>query len=128
MKSNASKLLSLGAVVLLAASALAATKGSLQLTSATNVAGKQLAAGEYTVKWEGSGPSVEANIMKGKTVIATVPAHVVELDKASNNNAAVVRKSEDGSATLNQIRFSGKKYALEVSDQSAANMNENSGK
>jgi hypothetical protein len=128
MKSNASKVLSLGLVVLLAASAFAANKGSLALASSTIVAGKQLAAGEYTVKWEGSGPAVEASIMQGKKVVATVQAHMVELDKAPNNDAAVVRKGDDGSATLNQIRFSGKKYALEVGDQTAASANPNSGK
>jgi HAMP domain-containing protein len=128
MKSNASKVLSLGVLVLLAASAFAASKGSLQLTSPTVVAGKQLAQGDYTVKWEGSGPAVEASIMKGKTVVATVPAHLVELERASNSNAAVVHKSDDGNETLNQIRFSGKKYALEVSQETTANASENNGK
>jgi len=118
--SKALKALSLGLALLLATTALAASKGSLQLTTPAIVAGKQLPAGEYKVTWEGSGPAVEANIMQGKTLVAKVQAKIVELDRTPSMDAAVVRKSEDGSSTLNQIRFSGKKYALEVSDQSAA--------
>ena len=127
-KSNALKALSLGLALLLATSAFAATKGSLQLTSPANVAGKQLAAGEYTVKWEGSGPTVEASIMQGKNVVATVQAKLIDLERAPNMNAAVVKKSDDGSATLNQIRFSGKKFALDVSDQNVAATSEGTGK
>ena len=48
----------LAMTVLIAGSALAASKGSLQLQHPTNVAGKQLATGSYTVQWEGSGDQV----------------------------------------------------------------------
>jgi len=106
--------------MMLAASAFATTKGDLQLATTVNVNGTQLPPGEYKVKWEGTGPNVEASIMQGKTVVATVPAKLVEMQKVSNLNAAVVHKGDDGSLTLNQIRFSGKKYALEVTDQSVA--------
>ena len=122
------KALSVAMVLLLAASALAATKGSLQLTEAVSVSGKKLSAGEYTVKWEGAGPAVEANIMKGKTVVATVPARLVDLQRASNSDAAVVSKADDGDAKLTQIRFSGKKYALELGQQVATGPSDNSGK
>jgi len=128
MKANVSKVALVGLMVMLAASAFAASKGTLQLTSPTVVAGKQLRAGAYTVKWEGSGTAVEANIMQGKTVVAKVQAHVVDLERASNSDAAVVTKGSDGSATLNQIRFSGKKFALEVGEQTAANTGDDSGK
>jgi len=115
MKVTAIKGLVLAVSMLLASAAFAASnKGPLQLNSAVNVAGKQLAAGDYMVKWDGDGPSVQLSIVKGKNVVATVPAQVVTLSSASGYDSAVVN-SEGGNRTLQQIRFSGKKFALEVS-------------
>jgi len=91
----------------------------LQLAAPANVAGKQLAAGEYTVKWDGTGPSVQVEILKGKNVVATVPAQVVTLEHPSNYDSAVVNTNGDGSRVLSQIRFSGKKLALTVGGEGA---------
>ncbi len=110
----------LGLSVLLATGAFAASKGSLQVSAPVSVAGKQLPAGSYEVKWEGSGPNVELSILKGKNVVAKVPAHLVDLNRSPEDNAAVVRTSSDGSRELAQIRFSGRKQALEIGQESAA--------
>ncbi|HEY1262419.1 MAG TPA: hypothetical protein VGF06_02785 [Terriglobales bacterium] len=123
---NGFKGLVLGLALLLTTTAFAANKGSLQISDPTSVAGKQLAAGDYTVQWEGSGPSVEVSILKGKKVVATVPARVTSLDQASSYNSAVVTKSSDGGRTLSQIRFSGKKFALQIGDEGSAGMGGNS--
>jgi len=104
----------LGSALLLATSAFAASKGALQLTAPATVAGKQLAAGDYTVKWDGNGPNVQLEILKGKNVVATVPAQVVTLDHESNYDSAVVNTDGSGGRVLSQIRFSGKKMALSV--------------
>jgi len=83
-----SKSVLMGLALLLASSAFAASsKGSLQLNNPVLVNGTTLKPGEYKVQWEGSGPSVELSIMQGKTVLAKVPAHVVELQTPSNNDA-----------------------------------------
>ena len=71
--SKISKGLLLGLALLLATSGFAANKGSLQVDDPVTVNGKQLAAGEYTVKWDGAGPNVELNIMKGKNVSPPCP-------------------------------------------------------
>jgi hypothetical protein len=110
----------LGSALLLASTAFAANKGTLQLNSPANVAGKQLAAGDYSLKWGGSGNSVQLEIMKGKNVVATVPAQIVNLDHAPDYDSAVVSTASDGSRTLSQIRFSGKKWALEVNGEGGA--------
>ena len=104
----------LGSALVLATSAFAASKGALQLTAPATVAGKQLAAGDYTVKWDGNGPSVQLEILKGKNVVATVPAQVVTLDRQSNYDSAVVNTDGSGARVLSQIRFSGKRMALSV--------------
>jgi hypothetical protein len=113
-----SKSLMLGLAVLLASSAFAATKGSLQISNPVTVNGTKLAAGEYKVEWEGNGPNVELSIKQGKNVLAKVPARLVDLSSASNNNAAVTHKNEDGSSSLTGLRFEGKKIALEVGPSS----------
>ena len=114
-----SKSLVLGLALVLASSAFASTKGNLQLTSAVTVNGTQLKAGEYKVQWEGSGPDVEVSILQGKNVVAKLPAHVVELQTPSNNDAAVTRQNGSGPNSLTGLRFQGKKISLEVSEASA---------
>ncbi len=117
--SRISKGLLLGLALLLATSVFAANKGSLAVTDPVTVAGKQLAAGEYKLTWDGSGSSVQLNIMQGKNVVATVPARMIELDRPANNSSAVVNSHTDGSKSLAEIRFSGKKYALAIGQESA---------
>jgi len=113
-----SKGLILGLALLLASSALAASKGSLQLSNPTVVNGTKLKPGDYKIQWDGSGPSVEVSIMQGKNVVAKVPAKVVNLDSAAANDAAVTQKNSDGTSNLAGIRFQGKKFALEIGDAS----------
>jgi len=106
----------LGLALLLASSAFAATKATLALTSATVVNGTKLNAGEYKVEWDGTGPSVEVSILKGKSVVAKTSAKLVDLSSASPYNSAITSKTEDGSSTLTGVRFEGKKYGLEIGD------------
>ena len=113
-----SKSLMLGLALLLASSAFAATKGSLQLSNPTTVNGTKLKPGDYKIEWEGSGPAVEVSIKQGKNVIAKVPARVVDLNSASANDAAVTRTNGDGTSSLTGVRFQGKKFALELGESS----------
>jgi hypothetical protein len=117
--SKISKGLLLGLALLLATSAFAANKGSLQVSDPVTVNGKQIGAGAYTVKWDGNGPNVELNILRGKNVVATVPARMVDLDRTPSRDSAVTVLNSDGQKSLNEIRFSGKKYALAIGSQTA---------
>ena len=113
-----SKSLVLGLAVLLASSAFAGTKANLTLQSTVTVNGTTIKPGDYKLEWEGSGPDVQVNIMQGRTVLAKLPAKVVDLGSPASYNAAIVRKNTDGTATLAGARFQGKKFALEVSESS----------
>ena len=115
-----SKSLVMGLALLLASSAFAATKGSLTLLNPATVNGTKLKAGDYKLEWEGTGPNVEVSIMQGKTVLAKVPAKVVDLTSAARDNAAVVNKGDNGSNTLAGARFAGKKFALEIGESGDA--------
>jgi hypothetical protein len=114
-----SKSVFLGLALLLATSAFAANKGSLQVQEPLNVNGTRLAPGDYKVQWDGTGPSVELSIMQGKKVVTKVPAHVIDLSSASPSDAAVVKNNGDGTKSLSEVRLSGKKFALAVGEEAA---------
>ena len=126
--SKISKGLLLGLALLLATSVFAINKGSLQVSDPVTVNGKQIGAGEYTVKREGNGPDVELNILHGKNIVATVPARMVDLDRAASRDSAVTVVNPDGHKSLNEIRFSGKRYALAIGAESAKAESGNSNK
>jgi hypothetical protein len=117
--SKISKGLLLGSALLLATSGFAANKGTLEVANPVTVNGKSLPAGEYTVKWDGAGPNVDLNIMKGKNVVATVPAHMLDLEQSPSRDSVVTSTNSDGHKALSEIRFSGKKYAFAVNAESA---------
>jgi hypothetical protein len=117
---SVSKSLLLGLALLLATGAFAAAnKGSLQLPSTVTVSGTQLSAGEYSVKWDGTGPNVELNILQGSKVVATTPARLVDLSQKQSADNALVKTNADGTRSLAEIRFSGKKYALAIGSETA---------
>jgi hypothetical protein len=118
---SVSKSLLLGLALLLATSAFAAgNKGTMQLLDPVNVSGKQLPAGDYSVKWDGNGPNVEVNIMKGNKVVATTPARLIDLTSKPERDAAVVKNNDDGSRSLAEIHFGGKTYGLAIGTESAS--------
>jgi hypothetical protein len=118
---NISKGLLLGLALMLATSVFAAAnKGSIQLLDSVSISGKQLPAGDYSVKWDGNGPNVELNILKGNKVVATTPARLIDVSQKSNRDAAVVKSNDDGSRSLSEIHFAGKKYALAIGSESAS--------
>jgi hypothetical protein len=92
----------------------AAEKANVRLAQTVDVSGKTLTDGSYTVTWEGTGPSVELQFMQGKKVVATVPAQIVNIEKANNANSVVTRDEGNGKAALTQILLSGRKYALHI--------------
>jgi hypothetical protein len=114
--STISRSVVMGLALLLASSAFAVTKASLNLQNPTTISGTKLKAGDYKLEWDGSGPNVEVSIMQGRNVLAKVQAKVVDLNSPSANNAAVVIKNNDGTSTLSGARFAGKKFALELGD------------
>ena len=105
--------------MLLATSAFAANKGSLQVQEPLTVNGTRLAPGEYKVQWDGAGPNVELSILDGKKVVAKVPAHMIDLDRPSTTDSAVVKNNGDGTRTLSEVRLNGKKFSLAVGEEAA---------
>jgi hypothetical protein len=117
----------LGLAVLLASSAFASNKGTLQVHQPSEVAGQQLAPGVYQLRWDGTGSNVEVSFMQGKKEVAKASAKVVALDKASDYDSAVFDRSS-GKSTVSEVRFAGKKYALALGATEKAEMSGGSSK
>lgn len=106
--------------LLLSTSAFAASKGKFQTSEGVTVSGHQLPPGEYQVKWEGTGPDVQVSILSQGKLVTTASAHLIELGRKEDNNAIVSDKKDDGTKTLKEIDFAGKKYALDFRSAAAA--------
>jgi hypothetical protein len=124
---NLAKTVVLGLAVLLASSAFASNKGSLQVREPFEVNGQQLAPGEYQLRWDGTGANVEVSFMQGKKEVAKASAKVVALDRASAYDAAVIDRAS-GKAAVSEVRFAGKKYALAIGSTDKAEMSGSSSK
>lgn len=118
---NVAKSVVLGLAVLLATSAFAINKGSLHVQNPVEINGQQLAAGDYQLRWEGMGSNVEVSVMQGSKEVAKTPAKVIELNQAPSRDASVVDHS-GGKASVSEVRFAGKKYALALGGAEKAEM------
>jgi len=110
----------LGLALLLSVSAFASNKGSLSLSDNVMLGTQTLKPGDYSVKWDGNGPDVQLNIMKGSKVVATTPARLVDVNQPFSDDAAVTTLNSDGSKSLTGLRLAGKKFAIDIGQESAA--------
>jgi hypothetical protein len=116
---SACKSLVLGLALMLATSAFAATKGSLQLSNPVQLNGTTIKPGSYSLQWEGAGPNVELSIMQGKNLVAKVSARMVDLTMPAAYDAALTVKNSNGPNTLSGVRFQGKKFGLDLGEASS---------
>jgi hypothetical protein len=116
----------LGAAMFVSVTAFAAEKEIVETRETMTVNGNQLPAGKYTVTWEGSGPSVELKFLKGKNVVTTVPAQIV--NSKTVVPGGIVTKRDNSSVALTQIRPEGKKYVLTIGAEAVQTAAENSGR
>ena len=106
-------LLALGLLGSSAAFARESNKTTLNLSEKVTVNGKTLNPGKYTVNWEGSGSTVQVNILQGKQTVATAPAHLTEEATTNNSNAYGSAPQPDGTRTLTTIYVGGQRTTLE---------------
>jgi hypothetical protein len=118
---NLAKTVVLGLAVLLASSAFASNKGSIEVREPFQINGQQLAAGEYQLRWDGTGSTVEVSFIQHKKEVAKATAKVVTLDKSASYDTAVLDHS-NGKAIVSEVRFAGKKYALALGNTEKADM------
>ena len=99
----------------LAASAYAANTINLEHAAAVN--GKQLAAGQYEVKFSGSG---DVTFLRGKTEVATAKATLKDLDSKARFGAVVTKVNGSSLPSITEIQFEGKKQVLVFDNASQA--------
>jgi hypothetical protein len=116
---NLAKFAVLGLAVLLATGAYASNKGTLHVQEAVQVNGQQLPAGEYQLRWDGTGSDVQLSVMQGKKEVAKTSAKIVELQEKSPYDSAVIDRSSGGAA-VSQVRFAGKKFALAIGGEASS--------
>ena len=103
----------LPALVLLAAtSAFAAGKGTFSVDRPLTVSDHQLAPGDYQARWEGTGSDVQVSIYSDGKLVTTASATLVPIDRGNANDAVVMKHQDDGSWSLTELDFAGKKYEL----------------
>lgn len=112
-----------GSSLLLSVSAFAgnSNKKSLHLYENVTVEGKQLPAGDYRVEWTGTGSDVTLNILKGKETVASVPARIVPVNVAFQQDGYTATAEKDGTQAVTQLFFTGQKFDLEIGQASNAN-------
>jgi hypothetical protein len=83
--------------------ALAASKNSanLSLDQPVNVAGTELAPGQYKLSWEGTGPDVTVVFTEGKKTIATTSAKLVS--NRNNQEAIETTAAGDNKSALEAV-------------------------
>lgn len=104
----------------LSLSAFAKDKNETRVTfsDAVQVGSTQLKPGDYKLQWDGNGPDVQVKVIKGKDVVATVPATLVE-NKVSLGSNAVTTGSNNSAKTLDEVDFDGGKQSLKFNGNSA---------
>lgn len=116
---NISKGLLFGASLLLASAAFAGEKASVKVYETVKVNGTTIPAGNYDVSWEGTGSNVQVSIQKGKETVATIPAQLEASNSAPPSTGYSTRKEGDGSKSITNVFFAGKKYTLNLDQQAA---------
>lgn len=84
--------------------------------------GTTLPAGDYTAKWDGTGPAVQVSIVRNGRTVATVPAKLVQSEQKAADNAAEIQNGASGQRELTALHFSGKKYSLQLGSTTAQSM------
>lgn len=105
-------LLTLGLLLPLSALAKDSDHGSMQLIQPAWIGSTQLQPGRYKVDWNGNGPMVTVNVMKGNKTVATTSATLKTNDQGVNQDAVVIAPAKNNGKKVVEIDFGKDKEAL----------------
>jgi hypothetical protein len=96
----------------LSLSAIAKDKNEtrISLSDSVQVGATDLKPGDYTLQWDGDGPDVQVKVLKGKNVVATVPAKLAQGTSGYAN--AITTRTVGNVKTLDEVDFAGGKQSL----------------
>jgi hypothetical protein len=92
---------------------------NLNLDQTVNVAGTQLAPGQYKLIWEGTAPNVTVSFVEGKKTVATAPAKLVS--KTTNLEAIETATQADNTRVLQEVDLKNVTIRFENAVPSAGN-------
>ena len=87
------------------------------LSDSVQVGTTGLKPGDYTLQWEGNGPNVQVKVLKGRNLVATVPAKLAQ--GIGRNFDAITIRSVSNVKTLDQVDFAGGKRSLVFGEATA---------
>jgi hypothetical protein len=122
MKLSRALSLLFGAALLISPGAIAAetNKTSVQLADKVVIEGKSLGSGHYTVEWNGSGPTVQVTLLRGKQTVATFSAHLTEQANPNSRDSYSTSTEPDGTRALTAIYPGGKRFNLQIDPNQTA--------
>jgi hypothetical protein len=91
------------------------------VTDTVLVGSTQLKPGDYKAQWEGTSPNVEVKILKGKDVVATAPAKLVDNKATLGSNSVTLGPGNGTTKSLDQVDFSNGKQSLVFRNATEAN-------
>ena len=115
MKSNGNRRNVLAMVAIFLGVCLSATAANSHIVSvrtAVRLNGTEITPGFYVVEWVTHSPEATVTFTKSGQVVVMAPGKMVERDSKSPADAVVYTNNADGSHTLKELRFAGKKQVL----------------
>ena len=92
---------------------------TVQIYQPVQVAGTQLASGQYKMEWEGNSPNVTVSFLDGKKTVATAPAKLVS--KKNNEEAIETGTTADNTEVLQAVDLKNLTVRFENAARSAGN-------
>ncbi len=103
----------LTALVLAAGVAIGAENGGkLKVRDVAQLNGQNLNPGDYQVRWEGNGDTVQVTISRGKKVILTANGTLKELPQAAQHDTVFYREANGKYNQIIGLQFAGKKTVI----------------
>lgn len=89
-------------------------EGNLMLSSPVQVGSTQLEPGSYKVEWQGSGPTVNVDILQDNKTVVTSPAKVVTYSEGVDAVVTGPAAADPQKTTLQEIDFGKQKEGLRL--------------
>ncbi len=112
------KALVLITVVFTTAFALAANM-QMNLNNANQLNGTTINPGTYKLNYTTNGTAAQVNVIQGKKTIASANGEMVEIQTAPQHDSVVSKMNPDGTRTIYEIQFAGKKQAIRFNNEPA---------
>jgi ABC-type dipeptide/oligopeptide/nickel transport system permease subunit len=101
-------------LILLTAAPILAESGSANYSVSKTmlIAGTEIKAGEYQVKYQSNSPEVTVTVKSNGKVVATVKGKLEKLTETTDYNSLLVGKDSAGRDIIAALQFGGKKYRV----------------